>query len=57
MPHQNIVHAGLPGGQITETHFAGYLAKYATKSTEAAGFIARRLTPSDHRCLRARLHA
>ncbi len=41
-----IVHAGLAGGDLTENHVAGYLAKYATKSTEAAGFIARRLTPA-----------
>lgn len=33
-------------GQITETAVAGYLAKYATKATEAAGISARRFTES-----------
>lgn len=35
--------SGLPGGEMTERHVAGYLAKYATKSTEAAGIAAGRI--------------
>ncbi|HEY9475923.1 MAG TPA: replication initiator, partial [Mycobacteriales bacterium] len=32
------------GGQITDGAVAGYLAKYATKSTEATGHISQRIT-------------
>lgn len=32
-------------GEITETRVAGYLAKYATKATEAAGHTSMRITP------------
>jgi hypothetical protein len=32
-----VVHDGLPGGELTERHVAGYLAKYATKATEITG--------------------
>jgi hypothetical protein len=39
-----IVRTGMPGSDaITETRVAGYLAKYATKSTEATGVTLRRL--------------
>ncbi len=31
-------------GEVTETQVAGYLAKYATKSTEATGHISQRVT-------------
>lgn len=37
-----IINAGLPG-ELTSERVAGYLAKYATKSTEAVGLVARRL--------------
>jgi hypothetical protein len=37
---------GLPGAEITEQHVAGYLAKYATRATEAAGHLSTRLTES-----------
>jgi hypothetical protein len=37
---------GLPGAEVTEQHVAGYLAKYATKATEAAGHLSARLTES-----------
>ena len=46
------VRRGLPGGEVTEQHVAGYLAKYATKATEPAGFLSTRLTGST-----LRLHA
>jgi hypothetical protein len=36
--------ARVDGAQITEEMVAGYVAKYATKSTEALGFTAHRLT-------------
>ncbi|MGH3428746.1 MAG: replication initiator, partial [Candidatus Dormibacteraceae bacterium] len=40
-----VVRTGLSGSDaITETHVAGYLAKYATKSTEVTGVTLRRLT-------------
>lgn len=39
-----VVRNGLPGGELTERHVAGYLAKYATKATEIAGLNAGRLT-------------
>ncbi|MCA1672734.1 MAG: plasmid replication initiator protein [Actinobacteria bacterium] len=32
-------------GELTDTAVAGYLAKYATKATEATGHTSRRLTP------------
>ncbi|MDP8929798.1 MAG: hypothetical protein M3O70_14815 [Actinomycetota bacterium] len=32
------------GGELTDTAVAGYLAKYATKSTETTGHISRRIT-------------
>ncbi|MBB5871154.1 hypothetical protein F4553_004533 [Allocatelliglobosispora scoriae] len=35
--------SGLPGGEMTERHVAGYLAKYATKSTETCGVVAGRI--------------
>jgi hypothetical protein len=38
-----IVNVGVDG-EITDAMVAAYLAKYATKSTEATGFIARRIT-------------
>jgi hypothetical protein len=41
-----VIRTGLPGDQLTERHVAGYLAKYATKTTEAAGAVIRRLTPN-----------
>jgi hypothetical protein len=37
---------GLPGVGVTEQHVAGYLAKYATKATEAAGHLSTRLAAS-----------
>jgi hypothetical protein len=37
---------GLPGAEVTEEHVAGYLAKYATKATEAAGHLSMRLPES-----------
>jgi len=40
------VHRGLDGAELTETHVAGYLAKYATKGSEAAGLTACRITPA-----------
>jgi hypothetical protein len=40
------VRRGLPGAEVTEQHVAGYLAKYATKATEPAGFLSTRLTDS-----------
>jgi hypothetical protein len=40
------VRRGLPGAEVTEQHVAGYLAKYATKATEAAGHLSTRLTDS-----------
>lgn len=39
-----VVHSGLPGGELTEQHVAGYLAKYATKATEITGVNAGRIT-------------
>ena len=36
--------ARVNGAEITEVMVAGYVAKYATKSTETAGFTARRIT-------------
>jgi hypothetical protein len=36
----------LPGAEVTEERVAGYLAKYATKATEAAGHLSTRLTES-----------
>jgi hypothetical protein len=38
-----VVHDGLPGGELTERHVAGYLAKYATKATEITGLNAARI--------------
>ncbi|GIH10310.1 hypothetical protein Rhe02_83770 [Rhizocola hellebori] len=35
--------SGLPGGELTEQHVAGYLAKYATKGTEITGVNAARI--------------
>jgi hypothetical protein len=32
-------------GELTDTAVAGYLAKYATKATEATGHVSRRITP------------
>jgi hypothetical protein len=37
---------GLLGAEVTEQHVVGYLAKYATKATEAAGHLSTRLTES-----------
>ncbi|WP_246001682.1 replication initiator [Allorhizocola rhizosphaerae] len=39
-----VVRTGLPGGELTEQHVAGYLAKYATKATEVCGVTAGRIT-------------
>ncbi|GIH11776.1 replication initiation protein [Rhizocola hellebori] len=39
----DVVRTGLPGGELTEQHVAGYLAKYATKGTETAGVNAARI--------------
>jgi hypothetical protein len=41
-----IVRHGLDSGDLTEGHVAGYLAKYATKGSEAAGLVACRITPT-----------
>lgn len=38
------VRAGVGDAELTEQHVAGYLAKYATKSTEAVGTISARIT-------------
>ncbi len=38
-----IVHDGLPGGELTDRHVAGYLAKYATKATEITGLNTGRI--------------
>ncbi|MET8083804.1 replication initiator [Micromonospora sp. NPDC005237] len=35
-----------PGGELTDGKVAAYLAKYATKATEATGHISTRLTPA-----------
>jgi hypothetical protein len=40
-------------GAVTETQVAGYLAKYATKSTEDAGHTSARITPDTIRCYTA----
>jgi len=40
-----IIRAGIPDEQITERHVAGYLAKYATKSTETVGPAGAELHP------------
>lgn len=37
------VRNGLPGGELTEQHVAGYLAKYATKATEITGVATNRV--------------
>jgi len=37
------VATGVPDAELTERHVAGYLAKYATKATEAVGFTSGRL--------------
>ena len=39
-----IVRRGLDGGGLTEGHVAAYLAKYATKGSEAAGLVTTRIT-------------
>jgi hypothetical protein len=39
------VRRGVPDADVTERHVAGYLAKYATKSTEPVGLVAGRITP------------
>ena len=39
-------------GAITDGMVAGYLAKYATKATEATGHTSRRLTVGNRRCVR-----
>ncbi len=39
----DVVRTGLPGGELTEQHVAGYLAKYATKATEVTGVNAARI--------------
>jgi len=48
------IHTGIAGEQITERHVAGYLAKYATKSTETVGGIGARLTHDPHSLRRMR---
>jgi hypothetical protein len=45
-----VIRRGLDDGELTEGHVAAYLAKYATKGSEATGLIATRIT-------RANLHA
>jgi hypothetical protein len=45
-----VIRRGLDNGELTESHVAGYLAKYATKGSEAAGLVACRIT-------RGNLHA
>ncbi len=39
-----VIRRGLDGGDLTEGHVAGYMAKYATKGSEAAGLAACRIT-------------
>jgi len=39
-----VIRSGLPGGELTDTAVVGYLAKYATKSTEATGHLSTRIT-------------
>ena len=39
-----VVPRGIADAAVTEAHVAGYLAKYATKSTEPTGLVAQRLT-------------
>jgi hypothetical protein len=39
-----IIRRGVSDQHITERYVAGYLAKYATKSTEATGHVSRRIT-------------
>ncbi len=41
-----VVRQGVPDAHLTERHVAGYLAKYATKSTETTGLLASRITPA-----------
>jgi hypothetical protein len=36
-----------PGGQLTDTTVARYVAKYATKAAECTGTLDRRITPAD----------
>ncbi len=43
-----IVRTGIADAQVTEQHVAGYLAKYATKSTETVGGTAARIAPGLH---------
>ena len=44
-PVPPLVRQEIGPGPIAETAVAGYLAKYATKATEAAGHVSARLTP------------
>ncbi|MEV6971085.1 replication initiator [Hamadaea sp. NPDC051192] len=39
-----VIRSGLPGSELTDTAVVGYLAKYATKSTEATGHLSTRIT-------------
>jgi hypothetical protein len=39
-----VIRRGLPG-EVNDEQVAGYLAKYATKSTEATGLVAYKITP------------
>ncbi|WP_188188903.1 replication initiator [Nonomuraea sp. SYSU D8015] len=44
----DVRHVQLSGdGEITDGHVASYLAKYATKSTEAVGAVSRRITENN----------
>jgi len=47
-PHADVRHISLSGnGEVTDGMVAGYLAKYATKSTEVTGHRSTRITEQD----------
>jgi len=49
-----IIRTGLADAELTEQHVAGYLAKYATKSTETVGSLGARLSQDSHLLRRLR---
>jgi hypothetical protein len=49
-----IVRTGIADEQVTEQHVAGYLAKYATKSTETVGGVGARMAQDPHSLRRMR---
>ncbi len=45
--HKHDIRPITPGGQLTDTTVARYVAKYATKAAECTGTLDRRITPAD----------